>query len=588
MIRFEILKSGTNNRIDCETSAVSFTKTNHWFRFCDVKMQRTVEFDVPATDANRLLFDWGEDPAAWANTMRKRIDAQMIYDGGVERGTLAVTGYKNRRFSCVFYFDAAWLDDLQGLKLAETAKLLKGVTWSSASQPVNADQASGTLAVVKYRNGHSSQPPSWQLLPSVNVQAALRELATYYSLGSGLWHNYPSDLWLVMSTLNGGTTDTVTVTMSLGSMTISQSQTYLSTTTVTVEWAKANLFGALVGGGSSSYVGFVPSVTLNATFDAGTASNLKLIQWDSRLDRCRLVGSQLANKSVKLTAGKTYFLAYTSGDYLSGGPYYGWQATDLVVNGTLAMEAQVDGSLTDGQTWYYEYNCPDMTVFEFLKAAALAAGMELYIDTDAKTIGIDYGYYGVQSGNVKNTLTELEDVISVDEVSRCVAAWGSGTAAAKVGFTSEDYVKDGVTTEYDIANDHLAGTKETRIPWSEGASNDDASTNDPDAAVILDVEYDGTGTPKLVAKRPTLARAVVGKKYLQRVEPPQAVGYDDMAQSSTMLRVKVLMTPTTWFSMTPQTTYRWRGQCYVWTDASWTDGVATLTLQKVSQQQGTV
>lgn len=589
MIRFEIQKSNGSagtNRIDCEAD-VSFKRSNPWFRFCDVKMQRTVEFDVPATDNNRILFDWGEDPAAWANTMRKRIEAQMIYDGGVEQGTLAVTGYKNRRFSCVFYFDAQWLDDLQGLKLSETAASLKGRLWSSAATAVDADQASGAIELIKYRNGQAAMPPNWQYLPSVNVQQILRSLDTYYSLGSALWQTYPADLWLVGSTLNGGTTDTITMTLTSGSMAISQSHWYTLVSGISVEWAESNLFGVMAGGGSTSCQGFEVQGTVNATFGSSTAANLYLIQWDSRLKRCKSLGRDLANKTVKLVAGKTYFFAYTSGDYLSGGTYYGWQAQDLVLNGTATMTAQRDGDLADGEMWYYEYNCPDMTVFEFLKAAALAAGMELYIDTDAKTIGIDYGYYGVQSGNVKNDLTELKDVVSVDEVSRCVAAWGSGTRKAVVAYDSEDYVKDGVTTEYDIANDHLDKTETTKIPWSEGASNDD-NVNDPYAAVILDVDYDGSGVPKLAAKRPTLARAVAGHAYLQRVEPPQAVGYDDMAQSSTMLRVKVLMTPTTWFSMTPQTTYRWRGQCYVWTDASWTDGVATLTLQKVSQQTGTV
>jgi hypothetical protein len=64
---------------------------------------------------------------------------------------------------------------------------------------------------------------------------------------------------------------------------------------------------------------------------------------------------------------------------------------------------------------------------------------------------------------------------------------------------------------------------------------------------------------------------------------PDIVGYGDMAINSTAMRVRCALPLAEFFSLQPSTVWVWRGCAYLWTDASWSDGVLSMTLQRVSQ-----
>ena len=107
-----------------------------------------------------------------------------------------------------------------------------------------------------------------------------------------------------------------------------------------------------------------------------------------------------------------------------------------------------------------------MTVFEFLKSVCLAMGYELTVDpVDGVTIG--FGKYGDPKGD---DFKALERVLSVDRVAR--SAWGDNTAAAVVGFDSDDYVTDTIEVEYGIPNEVNTERKEWRSKFSEGNVGD--------------------------------------------------------------------------------------------------------------------
>jgi hypothetical protein len=88
-----------------------------------------------------------------------------------------------------------------------------------------------------------------------------------------------------------------------------------------------------------------------------------------------------------------------------------------------------------------------------------------------------------------------------------------------------------------------------------------------------------------VAKKWTIAKAVTGETNLQRVDIPAPVGYDDIADNSTCLKVNMMAGEADFFALRPNLVWLWRGMAYLWTDAQWSDGVLSLTLQKVSQQR---
>ena len=102
---------------------------------------------------------------------------------------------------------------------------------------------------------------------------------------------------------------------------------------------------------------------------------------------------------------------------------------------------------------------------------------------------------------------------------------------------------------------------------------------------ILIDDHDGT---KFTAKKWTLAYAENGDKVLQRVEPPSLVAYDDIAANSTCMEVKVSASLADFVELAGlygfERVYLWRGSSWVWTSASWSDGIMSLTLQLVSQQ----
>ena len=96
MIRFNIIGTGF---VDMQEGALSFTTENQWFRFCEVSLGRSVEFSIPANDTNRRLLGYGEDPAEYGDMLRRSLDCQLVYDGGVVDGTLNVTGLLNNNLS---------------------------------------------------------------------------------------------------------------------------------------------------------------------------------------------------------------------------------------------------------------------------------------------------------------------------------------------------------------------------------------------------------------------------------------------------------------------------------------------------------
>lgn len=580
MVRFNIIGHGFLDMAD--PTGVAFKTENHQFRFCDISLGRSVEFSVPATDGNREMLGYGEDPAETGDMLRRNYPCQLVYDGGMKMGTIAVTGYESEAFKCVFTIgNAEWIETLQNKKLSECIVTEgKGVVWDSVAPTFDANVADpDELAlIVRYENGVGSLP-NWHLVPSLSVKAYLENIFT--NLGIPIVVNV-TNYWLISASLKGGTADNVTLDqISNAAFLIAQTQNYIDIVNINIEWGWANLFGAIIGGASTPSKGFRALQDLKVTFPNTLPSGLYLIEWDSRLTRCKTLGCTfsdvynvtLANingMTLDIKKGDVLFFAYKGApdifpsDPLN--PYYGFKASDIAsVSFTATVER--DGDLNYGETWFVRNNHPDMTVFEFLKSITLATGMELTIDSENGVI-INKGLYGYSSSDFK----ALERVISVDSVTRRVRCWGDGTRKATIAFDSEPYVTQPIRSTFEVQNDQLKEEKEAKIAFSEGS----VGTN---GVLVNDVE---TG-PKFVAKKWTLARAIASSAYLQRVNVPSPVGYYDIANNATALEVRIAAEVADFFKLQPTCVYTWRGVAYVWTDASWSDGIMTLTLQRVSE-----
>ena len=577
MIRFNIIGLGFLDLED--TGGIAFKTENQHFRFADISLGRSVEFSVPATDRNRMLLGFGEDPAESGDMLRVVHGAQMVYDGGAKMGSLSVTAYEGNAFKCVFSIgNAEWLDRLQDLKLSDTGfDWPKGVSWGPSQTVIDANAADPTegALIVRYDNGTlGAGSLQWQLVPSVNVKQYLIDL--FATLGVPFSSNIGANYWMVSGSLKGGMTDVVTLaSTAVDNATVTQSQNYLDVIDIDIEWATSILFGAYLGGGSTAAKGFKAMQAVTIKMPSSMPLGCYLVRWSDKLGQCEVLGGVDSNgfgepldeKTFNIKSGEIFFFA-NKGFYIDNyaDEYVGWKDTYHPFSFSCTVES--DGTLPVGNVWYLRNNHPDMTVFEFLKSVALATGLDLTVDGDTG-VTLAPPQYGV------STMKPLLNVLSVDSVSRRVEAWGNGTKEAVVKFDSDEYVTDFLRPSYDIVNEQLDEVSEHVTKFSEGNVGSHG-------ILVSDVDVSG-GSAKFVAKRWTMAYADPAETYLQRVPMPDIVGYGDMAINSTSMRVRCALPLAEFFSLQPSTVWVWRGCAYLWTDASWSDGVLAMTLQRVSQ-----
>lgn len=600
MTQFNIIGKGFLDVND--PTDISFKSKNPWFCFAEIELGRSTEFTIPATNKNKMLLGFGDDPSEYGDALRSKHECQMVFDGGVKDGTLTVTAYSGDAFRCVYYMDnASWIDRLQGMKLADVPIGDQSVVWDLNAQVVDANNVTPTLQdfvkLVKYDNGGIS---NWQITPSVNVtyfvHAILNALGVPYS--PFIVQPDPSH-WLIAGSLKNGITDVVELSQNdTMDVQISQTQGLLSVATQYIEWAKALVFGAYIGGGRTSAQCFRVEKNMKMTFGVVPA-DIYLIKWSVSLKHCRCIGgysstqqfapwvnlsmfggfgTDLTGQTIEWKKDDIFFFAdymgniitsnyFTNPQIFTGEDYFGWK--DTLHPFKIVVTLSADEELELGETWRLRYNMPDMTVFEFLKSVALSSACEMSVSP--VELALMEGFYGQRLGN--QFFKSLDKVVSVDKVER--QAWDDNRHNI-VAFDSEDYVTEPIVTDYEVANGNLTNEERHVVKFSEGAVGSNG--------ILV---QDATGTPtKFTAKKWTLARVdtnAASPDYLQRVLPPVANGYDDIAGNSTCVTLKAVMTLSEFMGLSPMDVFVWRGMGYVWSDVNWTQGIATMTLKRVSK-----
>ena len=581
MIRFNIIGTGF---LDLqEGSGIAFKTENQQFRFADISLGRSVEFTVPATDYNRQMLGFAEDPAETGVMVRRSHSCQMVYDGGAMLGTLEIHGYENKAFKCLFLMNnATWINDLQNKKLADCPQFwTKGVLWASNSTVYTADDpALDNLqegnAIVAYENGMTVQTNQWQLVPSVNLKRYIEDLLT--TLGVTRTVNIPKNFWLVSASLKGGQPDSVTlIANDNDDATVTQSEGYLSTVDDYV-YASRNVFFGIYAVTTNTCRWYKAEQNIKITFDANFPQYVVMAGWVERSTHPQYVlyggrfyadifggwyGEPLAGRTVEVSKGSMFQFFQPNQNYEFGFTTVEPHKINAII--------ERNGDLEIGEVWQIRNNQPDMTVFEFLKSACVATGYELLVTADGVTI--KKGEYGGKTFKV------CDNVVSVDSVTRCVDCWGNNTDDAKVVFDSDEYVKEHIEMDYTIDNENLTDAKSFKAGFSEGSVGT--------AGVLIEDWQSGSGgSYKLKAKKWTIAYADPNKKLLQRVSEPDFVGYADIANQTTCVKMKMRKPEATFFDLKVTDVWLWRGMAYVWTDAQWSNGVLTMTLQKVSQDFG--
>ena len=595
MIRFNIIGLGF---LDMDAGAVAIKAENQQFRFCDISLGRTTEFNVPANIHNRKLLDYPEMLAEYGDAMRRTYDAQMVYDGGLVPGLLEVRGWDNGAYRCVFYLGASkTLEKMLDRPLSECETTLEYVQWDKT--PTKAFEAvpAHPLDVIAY----VPMTPGDKTLPSVHVKTFCEDVLG--QLGALCDIQVDPELWMVAPTMIGGTSDNGVHLIQSGTNAASvwQLEHYFDVVDIGLEWAAAWLFGALVGGGTVSSKGFKVLKACELTFGAGIPQGVFMVKWQPELSQCCTLGGvdtrgigddhtkdgqrslPLDNLTVKLKAGDIFFFAPNVWHFIGSTVYYGYKDNKNPIDLTVDVMG-VDGNFVAGQKWYMRNNMPNMTVFEFLKSVALATGNELTVTsvgTQPKVTIAPLSYGSSPLGSP----AKLDRVVSIDRVSRKVMCWGDGTRSERVRFDSNGVVtalqSEPLVEFFSLDNDQLDGEDEHVAGFSEGGVGDDNE-------VIINREVDVNGGS---GARWTLGLAGSqgaghSYSYLGRVGTPD-VGYADLASCSTCMECRVHMSEADFMALSVSfgAVFQWRGGLYAWTDATWSKGLATLVLQKVSQPQ---
>ena len=588
MIRFNIEGVGFLNM---PRGGVSFKTESQWFRFCDIGLGRSTEFSVPADDHNREMLGWPEDPAMHGEAMRVTYDAQLYYDGGTVEGMLEVRSWEKGEFKCVFYFGASKaLEAMMDKPLKDCKTTIGGIVWASTTPKVDAENATQDIEFIRYDDYFGVDVVKAQIQPSVRVRRFIEDVLN--NLGASHNINISNDLYMVSPSLNGGQMDTVRfVQTSTTNTSVVQNYGTVKVVAVGLEWATKLFFGSYVGGGSVPSYAFYCGSDMGITFDPATPTGIFMVKWSRNLGQYDVLGGvatdgtgdyhtsragatqPLAGMTVQLKRGDMFFFA--DNKFSTYNPVrYGY---DHLAVCTVGATLELTGKMSDGDTWMMRNNMPDMTIFEYLKSVALAMGKELTVTSVGRVprVEIDDADYSSFSDILK-----LDRVTDIDGVSRCVGCWGEGTRFSRVRFDSEDYVTEPLSTFYEVDNLQLDEDEETVSKFSEGG----VSTADSFAVLIIDrKEYDSYES---TAKKWTLGWAAghaAGKTLLQRITAPDFSGYSDLAVASTCLKVRCHMAVEDWLALKLSNTFAWRGGVYVWTDTSWSGGVASLTLQRITQ-----
>lgn len=556
-------------------SGIGFKADNQLYRFADISLGRSSEFTIPDDRHNRVMLDLAGDPAQYGEAMRTRHDCQLIHGGGAVMGSLSVTGWQPGEFSCVFRVgDYKWINDLQGVKLSDlTWQSNPTCVWVGGVRPEPANDVTPSLEVVGYERNVSG---GWQVFPSIGLNYYLDMMTAATGVSFG---NVPGEHRIVLCTLHGGNEHSVTIDITgTTTATVSASGANdLIPYDVTLEWARAIVFGAYVGGGSTTAKAFKALRTINVTFPTTIASNVFLVKLNTSLGKCEVLGgvdingngTSLAGRTIEFGRGEVY--AFVPNGFMgvdSGGTYWGWQ--DILHPLSVAVTVADVGDIQNGDTYYLNANHPDMTVFEFLQSVSRALGIDFWVDGN--------GVHWVTPG--KNDIVKVEDIITVERVMRNVGMWGGDTAKAVVRFDSDDYVQAPIVAEYGIDNGNLEGVEEYKSGFSEGSQGENG-------VLIDDVQVDG-GTPSVRAKRCTLTAVDPNSEWLQRLPQPYVADCEDIAVNSTHVTVKCKATEAAFFALKHDDMLNVRGQLYRWTSAQWSGGVMTLDLQRISQGGGDV
>lgn len=553
-----------------EGFAPSFKKENALFAFDNMKCERTVSFSIPATPQNDRLFVDAKNLNNRGGGMRVRYEAQLQSSLVTLDGDLYITEYENSAYKAVFVTGEMF--GLRALKNAgKPSEIISTsiVTTYDSNSYTPSQGKSSTYTQIAYGTNREQPFPSVRLHGVIEL--AMQALGVPVSLPSSTQY-----VRIIPAEVNGATETDVTFTSLARAM---------SETTHTVCYEiQLSALSDLVGityarvrrnvGSSIVYLGrfeqYFTRQELQLEFpddwdddvfvgyfldgDTNTIAEFSFYGNRSFDENGTVTGESLRGRSVTIPLGGKFVLIDKScwvNQQTSSGLEKGWApvgiSKDLQISG---------GEITVGSTVRLQDNLPDTDVVSLLKIVSALSGLQLYYEEGA---GVSF-----VTGEKTGLVTLDGKIIERGNLTRTYADYGQKNV---IQFDSEDRMpdRDRVQLEYDVENENLAAEKELlTIPYSEGISNG---------------IYEGQRL--IFTREAALADADTNAPAMVKVNLQPNKVLESLCANSTSIQVRAKMSLLE-YQQLRVTKYVYYNYAYwMWTDANWSKGVATISLSMV-------
>ena len=595
--------------------SIQFKKSNVLFAFDNMECERSTSFDIPATPQNDRIFNLAKWIQAPGTGMRRRYDAQMQFGMAAKDGYLYVDSYADGKYKAIFV-----TGELLGLlkiknagKLADLAIFNDTVAWKNGLVPDLPNRATDNWNIVKYSQAGGFPHPSWLIkyvvdtivaannLPDINIPASGQGLRVITGVPQLL---KPTDVSFARAIASGNWVD------------VTQTYPYPRITTLVIQASAGDLSGLFTLADydvqyrrhwedydfqtnqpvlrTVTYAGNVQhlvttqkvKITFSRDFPADTyigtfydygqyTGGFGFLgdrsfgkYWNGSQSVTTRNGEPLAGRTVVLDAGASFVFVRES-DLLDHTQYtddltthetweQGWKNVRSAFDVT-GVTIEGDGDAVVGNTVRLQDNLPDITLVDLLKAVAALTGKVLnYTDEE----GVTFDDLDTDTWQTK----ELAGVMSIDTLNR---KFGDYAKRNTLQFDSDNSVAQSarVIDAYVIDNDNLESVKKLQtVPFSEGGVNYEGSVE------IVVVAEDN--------EKDTVADAATSVTSMARASLPINENLHNLCDASTCVTIKARMSLLEYNNIGAKTLLYYDGVRYVWTEAQWSNGVATFKISK--------
>ena len=595
--------------------SIQFKKSNVLFAFDNMECERSTSFDIPATPQNDRIFNLAKWIQAPGTGMRRRYDAQMQFGMAAKDGYLYVDSYADGKYKAIFV-----TGELLGLlkiknagKLADLAIFNDTVAWKNGLVPDLPNRATDNWNIVKYSQAGGFPHPSWLIkyvvdtivaannLPDINIPASGQGLRVITGVPQLL---KPTDVSFARAIASGNWVD------------VTQTYPYPRITTLVIQASAGDLSGLFTLADydvqyrrhwedydfqtnqpvlrTVTYAGNVQhlvttqkvKITFSRDFPADTyigtfydygqyTGGFGFLgdrsfgkYWNGSQSVTTRNGEPLAGRTVVLDAGASFVFVRES-DLLDHTQYtddltthetweQGWKNVRSAFDVT-GVTIEGDGDAVVGNTVRLQDNLPDITLVDLLKAVAALTGKVLnYTDEE----GVTFDDLDTDTWQTK----ELAGVMSIDTLNR---KFGDYAKRNTLQFDSDNSVAQSarVIDAYVIDNDNLESVKKLQtVPFSEGGVNYEGSVE------IVVVAEDN--------EKDTVADAATSVTSMARASLPINENLQNLCDASTCVTIKARMSLLEYNNIGAKTLLYYDGVRYVWTEAQWSNGVATFKISK--------